>query len=377
MIGAEPELPYDRPVLSKQALIHTEGEQRAFIRDRAWYEAQRLELRLGMSVEAIDRTAQAVHLQDGTTLAYDRLLIATGSRVRRFTGPIDDGVPLHYVRTIADARTLRGALSPGKRVAVLGGGFIGLEVAASARTIGCETILIESGNRLLQRSMPQQIGDFIHAVHRAHGVDVHLHTSPLGIRRASDHAIIDTDRGEIEADVIVVGIGVLPNVELARAAGLVVDNGIVVDEQCRTADPKIFAAGEVTQHFNPLLKRHIRVESWQVAENQSAIAATNMLGGSACYAETPWLWSDQYDYNLQTLGLFDEKHALVTRGEVASGSFCMLTLDEAGRLNAVAAVNAGREVGVCKRLIAAAKVLDAQRLADTRISLHSLLKVDG
>jgi 3-phenylpropionate/trans-cinnamate dioxygenase ferredoxin reductase subunit/anthranilate 1,2-dioxygenase ferredoxin reductase subunit len=171
----------------------------------------------------------------------------------------------------------------------------------------------------------------------------------------------------------VIGIGVVPNVELAQAAGLAVENGIVVDEQCRTADPKVFAAGEVTLHFNPLLGRHIRVESWQVAENQSVIAAANMLGGSECYAETPWLWSDQYDYNLQTLGIFDNKHTLITRGDVASGSFCMLTLDETGRLKSAAAVNAGRDIGICKRLVATAKVLDAKRLMDMSVSLRSLV----
>lgn len=373
MVGAEPELPYDRPVLSKDALINAADEQRAFIRDRAWYDARRIELRLGMSVEGINRAARTVHLHDGTTLAYERLLIATGSRVRRFTGPVEAGVQLHYVRTLADVRALRQTLAPGKRIAVLGGGFIGLEVAASARKIGCEVVLVEPAPRLLQRSMPRQIGEFVHSLHRERGVDVRLATVPRRIRGASHHAVVETDHGEIEADSVVIGIGVMPNVELAQAAGLEVKNGIVVDAQCRTADPNIFAAGEVTSHFNPLLGRHIRVESWQVAENQSAIAAANLLGGSGCYAETPWLWSDQYDCNLQTLGIFDDRHTLITRGDVASGSFCMLALDDAGKLTAVAAVNSGRDIGVCKRLIAAGKTMDAGRLADMSVGLRSLL----
>ncbi|MGQ7932350.1 anthranilate 1,2-dioxygenase system ferredoxin--NAD(+) reductase [Paraburkholderia sp. D1E] len=373
MIGAEPELPYDRPVLSKDALISEAGEQRAFVRDRAWYDAKRIELRLGVSVDSIDRDRQRVRLEDGQTLPYERLLIATGSRVRRFAGGVDDGVKLHYVRTVADARALRAALEPGKRVVVLGGGFIGLEIAASAITRGCKTMLIEPATRLLQRSMPHEIGEFILSMHRARGVDVYLQTTPLRARGTSAYAIVETDYGEVEADAIVIGIGVTPNVELAQAAGLEVEGGIIVDEQCRTADPNIFAAGEVTMHFNPLLGRHIRVESWQVAENQPAVAAANMLGAFERYAETPWLWSDQYDCNLQTLGVFDDTHMSITRGDPSSGSFCLLKLDETGRLTAVAAVNAGRDVGVCKRLIAARKVLDAAGLADTSVTLRSLL----
>jgi anthranilate 1,2-dioxygenase ferredoxin reductase component len=165
----------------------------------------------------------------------------------------------------------------------------------------------------------------------------------------------------------------LLNVELAQAAGLEVENGIVADERCRTADPNIFAAGEVTMHFNPLLGRRIRVESWQVAENQPAVAAANMLGGSERYAEMPWLWSDQYDCNVQTLGSFNGEQTLITRGDAVSGSFCILALDDSGRLEAMAAVNAGREIGACKRLIAGRKVLDAARLSDSSVSLRSLL----
>jgi anthranilate 1,2-dioxygenase ferredoxin reductase component len=171
----------------------------------------------------------------------------------------------------------------------------------------------------------------------------------------------------------VVGIGVVPNVELAQAAGLAVNNGIVVDEQCRTDDPAIFAAGEVTVHFNPLLARHLRVESWQVAQNQPAIAAANMLGASERYAETPWLWSDQYDCNVQTLGVFAESHTIVVRGDAGSGSFSVLALDNNNALAAVAAVNAGRDVGICRRLMSAGKTFDAEALRDISRPLKSFL----
>jgi len=291
VIGAEHELPYDRPVLSKGALLAADGERAAFIRDATWYAEHRIELCLGAEVVEIDRAGASVRLADGRREAYGKLLIATGSRVR--TLPFDTpGVRIHYVRTVADARALRAELAPGKRVAILGGGFIGLEVAASAATLGCATTLIEPAPALLQRAMPASIGTFMHALHTRHGVDIRVDTRPVSIRREGAAFIVETDRGTLAADVIVAGIGVVPNVELAQQAGLEVNDGIVVDAGCRTRDALIFAAGEVTSHFNPLLGRHVRIESWQVAENQPLVAAANMLGGQAEYAEVPWLWSD-------------------------------------------------------------------------------------
>ncbi|MDY7801548.1 anthranilate 1,2-dioxygenase system ferredoxin--NAD(+) reductase [Burkholderia stagnalis] len=374
MIGAERELPYDRPALSKDALLHDDGAQRAFVRDAAWYDAQRIDLRLGTRVDAIERDAHRVRLDDGATLPYRRLVLATGSRVRTFGGPVDAGVALHYVRTVADARALRAALAPGKHVAVLGGGFIGLEVAAAARQLGCSVTVIDPAAGLLQRALPEVVGAFAQRMHDGRGVAFRLSTLPRAIRRgACGGAVIETDRGDVAADVVVVGIGVVPNVELAQAAGLEVDNGVRVDSGCRTNDPAIFAAGEVTMHFNPLLGRHVRIESWQVAENQPAVAAANALGADETYAELPWLWSDQYDCNLQMLGLFGGERATVVRGEPSNGAFTVFGLGEDGRLVAAAAVNAGRDIGACRRMIAAGAVPDPQRLADPSVNLKTLL----
>ena len=175
------------------------------------------------------------------------------------------------------------------------------------------------------------------------------------------------------ADIVVVGIGVVPNIELAEACELEVRNGIVVDEQCRTNDPAIFAAGEVTMHANPLLGRSVRIESWQVAENQPVVAAKNMLGGDAIYAELPWLWSDQFDCNVQTLGIIETQHRLVTRGDSTLGSFCVVALDESGRMRAAISVNSGRDIGACRRLISSGTAMDEARLADASVSLRSLL----
>ncbi|MGZ2748489.1 anthranilate 1,2-dioxygenase system ferredoxin--NAD(+) reductase [Burkholderia stagnalis] len=378
MIGAERELPYDRPALSKDALLHDDGAQRAFVRDAAWYGEARIDLRLGTRVDAIERDAQRVRLDDGATLPYRRLVLATGSRVRTFGGPVDAGVPLHYVRTVADARALRAALAPGKHVAVLGGGFIGLEVAAAARQLGCSVTVIDPAAGLLQRALPDVVGAFAQRMHDGRGVAFRLSTLPRAIRRGvsgkdSGGAVVETDRGEVAADVVVVGIGVVPNVELAEAAGLDVDNGVRVDAGCRTNDPAIFAAGEVTMHFNPLLGRHVRIESWQVAENQPAVAAANALGADETYAELPWLWSDQYDCNLQMLGLFGGEKTVVVRGDPSTGPFTVFGLGDDGRLVAAAAVKAGRDIGACRRMIAAGAVPDPQRLADPSVNLKTFL----
>ncbi|KVN41874.1 pyridine nucleotide-disulfide oxidoreductase [Burkholderia pyrrocinia] len=374
MIGAECELPYDRPALSKDALLSAGGEQRAFVRDAAWYDAQRIDLRLGTRVDAIERDAQRVRLDDGATLPYRRLVLTTGSRVRTFGGPVDAGVPLHYVRTVADARALRAALAPGKHVAVLGGGFIGLEVAAAARQLGCFVTVIDPAAGLLQRALPDVVGAFAQRMHDGRGVAFRLSTRPRAIRRgACGGAVVETDRGDVAADVVVVGIGVVPNVELAEAAGLDVDNGVRVDAGCRTNDPAIFAAGEVTMHFNPLLGRHVRIESWQVAENQPAVAAANALGADETYAELPWLWSDQYDCNLQMLGLFGGEKTTVVRGDPSNGPFTVFGLGEDGRLVAAAAVKAGRDIGACRRMIAAGAAPDPEQLADPAVNLKTFL----
>ncbi|KWA19261.1 anthranilate 1,2-dioxygenase system ferredoxin--NAD(+) reductase [Burkholderia territorii] len=374
MIGAERELPYDRPALSKDALLGDGGEQRAFIRDAAWYDAQRIELRLGTRVDAIERDAQRVRLDDGATLPYAGLVLATGSRVRTFGGPVDEGVVPHYVRTVADARALRAQLAPGRRVAVLGGGFIGLEVAAAARQLGCDVTVIDPAARLLQRALPEVVGAYARQLHDGRGVIFRMATLPRAIRHApGGGAIVETDRGDVPADVVVVGIGVVPNVELAQAAGLEVDNGIRVDAGCRTADRAIFAAGEVTMHFNPLLGRHVRIESWQVAENQPAVAAANLLGADETYAELPWLWSDQYDCNLQMLGLFGGERTIVVRGDPASGPFTVFGLDVDGKIAAVAAANLGRDIGASRRLIAAGAVPDPAKLADPAVNLKTFM----
>ncbi|AGI24762.1 aromatic hydrocarbons catabolism-related reductase [Pseudomonas sp. ATCC 13867] len=373
IVGDEAELPYDRPILSKDALFNVEDEARAFIQDRDFYEHQHIELRLGHRVRNVDPAARQVELANGERISYQKLLLTTGSRARPYPGPVEEGVELLYLRTLEQARQLRSRLAAGKRLVILGGGFIGLEVAASARKLGCEVTVLEPASSLLQRVMPAAIGEYLLALHRNAGVNVCLDTLPSAIRRGAHGLIIESSRGECVADEILVGIGALPNVELATAIGLRVENGIVVDERCRTSDPHIFAAGDVTSHFNPLLGRHVRVESWQVAEHQPQVAAANMLGSEECYAQTPWLWSDQYQCNLQTLGFFSGTGPVLLRGKVEDDAFSVIELDAEGRLRAVATVNQGRDMAAFKRLAASGKPLDAAVLADSATNLRSLL----
>lgn len=373
LVGEEAELPYDRPILSKDALFNVENEAKAFIQEKNFYESQQIELRLGSRVAKIDRGARQVELANGETITYEKLLLATGSRARPYPGQVGEGVELLYLRTLEQARQLRERLVAGKRLVILGGGFIGLEVAASSCKLGCTVTVVEPAPSLLQRVMPKVIGDYLLELHRQAGVDVQLDTLPSKISRGANGLVIETNRGTHEADEILVGIGALPNVELATEMGLLVENGIVVDAQCRTSDPHIFAAGDVTNHFNPLLGRHVRVESWQVAEHQPQVAAANMVGNEESYAQMPWLWSDQYQCNLQTLGFFTGTGQVLLRGKMGDGAFSVIELDAEGRLLAVVTVNQGRDMAAFKRMAASGKSIDAATLTDSTTNLRNLL----
>ena len=375
LIGDEPHPPYDRPPLSKAFLTESVATEKLHLKPAAFYAAQHIGLRLGARAIAIDRARKQVELAGGEHIAYDKLLLAMGCRSRKLPETLA-GAPVHYLRSLADAAAIRGALQPGLELVLIGGGFIGLEIAASATKLGAGVTVLEMAPRLMGRAVPQRVSDFVRALHERHRVEFEFGAKLGGVARAGDgRLLVETERQGYPADLIVAGIGAAPNTELAEAAGLAVEDGVRVDAQGRSSDPDIFAAGDVTRHDNPLLGRAIRVESWQVALNQGAAVAAAMLGASEPYAELPWLWTDQYDCNIQALGLFEPSLETLERRDPANaGAFTLLGLDGDGRIAAAITVNSGRDMAVLRRLVALRAKLPRERLGDSAQKLSDLLK---
>jgi 3-phenylpropionate/trans-cinnamate dioxygenase ferredoxin reductase subunit len=374
LVGAEPHLPYERPPLSKE-LLQAEGcEGFALIRDEAWYDEQGITCRLGAAATAIGPEAGTVTLADGGSVAYDKLLLTTGVTVRRLNIPGADLANVHTLRTIDDSRAIEALLAPGRNVAVVGGGFIGLEVAASARKRGSTVTVLEAADRLMGRGVIPAVSSAFLDLHRDNGVDVRL---GAGVDRFEGDGKVErvmlADGTALAADLVVVGIGVVPETGLAEAAGIEVDNGIVVDERCRTSAPGIYAAGDATSHYSPHYGRHIRLESWENAQNQAIAAARNMCGEDFVYAGVPWMWSDQYDVGLQVAGVPAEWDAVVYRGDPKSCDF--LAFQMAGDdVVGVLAVNRPRDMRFARRLIGSGKTVDPKALADEESPLRDLTR---
>ena len=374
IVAAEPHPPYDRPPLSKAVLLGAAPLESTRLLTPEFFREKDIELRLGATAEAIDRTARRVRLSDGEAVAYDKLLIATGARARRLTIPGSDLGGIFYLRGLDDCAALGAALRPDAAVAIVGGGYIGLEVAASARKRGCRVSVLEAQGAVLSRITAPEVAAWFEELHRASGVDVHTGVAVAGFGGKGgrvDHVLLSDGR-RIAADVVVIGVGAVPNAELAAEAGLAVENGITVDGQARTADSHIFAAGDATNHPNPLLGRRIRLESWQNAQNQAIVAATAMCGGEARYAEIPWFWSDQHDVNLQIVGLPDTWDRIVTRRYDKARSLTFVYVRD-GRVVGGNALNAPRDIPVLRQLIQARHPVDAATLADAARPLRELL----
>jgi 3-phenylpropionate/trans-cinnamate dioxygenase ferredoxin reductase subunit len=351
LVGDESLAPYQRPPLSKKFLEHLVSVERLYLRSAAYYENHRIELRLHAPVEAIDRAAGRLHLRGGTRIAYDKLLICTGSRPRTLDVPGSQSPDVHYLRTLQDALRLRGKLAPGRRVAIVGGGYIGLEVAATASAAGALVTVLESSDRILGRVTSEKVSRFFAEAHRRRGVDVRCNVRVTAFEAHERLSGVRCDSGLEPADLAVVGVGAVPNAELAQAAGLPCDGGILVDEHCRTADPLIFAAGDCTSHPNALLKRRLRLESVQNAIDQAQVAALNMCGESRAYAEVPWFWSQQYEFKLQSAGMPEGYDDIEERGSARDGSFALLYRRN-NALLAVDAVNMPREYMAARKRIA-------------------------
>ena len=370
LIGDEPYPPYQRPPLSKAYLSGDFARDRLLLRPEAFYVESQCTMRLGRHASKIDRTAKVVHLADGSELAYDRLLLTTGARVRTLPlrGAGLQGV--HYLRGIADVDALRPRLVPGSRLVVVGGGYIGLEVAAVAVKRGVDVTVIEAADRVMARAVTPPMSAFYEQAHRSAGVKFLLNATAQAFEGASAITGVVTNAGTVPADVALVGVGVVPNQEIARDAGLECDNGIVVDEFAATSDPDIFAAGDCTNH-PAFAGGRVRLESVQNAIDQAKHAALGLVGRPSAYHEVPWFWSDQYDLKLQIAGLARPDDLVVMRGDPATRKFAAFHLRD-GVIAAVEAVNAAPEYIVGRRLIAARVRVAPERLADPSIPARTL-----
>ena len=372
IVGEEPHVPYQRPPLSKQYLAGEQGLDRVILRPEAFYRDKRIELRRGVRAVGLDAGARALELEDGAVLRYDKLLLATGARARRLDVPGADLAGIFLLRTIADVDRIRAELAPGKRLVIVGGGYIGLEAAAVATVAGLNVTVLELAPRILQRVATPQLSDFYGALHADAGVAIRTGVAVAGFdgERGRLAAVRCADGATAPADLAIVGAGVVPNVELAANAGLRCDDGIVVDERCATSAADVYAAGDCTNHPNPLLGRRLRLESVPNAMEQARVAAANMAGGGKTYASVPWFWSDQYDLKLQMAGFAADGDSSVMRGDPASRRFTAFHL-KGDVLVAVDAVNAPREFMACRQLIG--RQLDPARLADPLVDLKTLL----
>ncbi len=372
LIGEEPYYPYQRPPLSKKFLAGEMPAERLYLKPASFYEDPRIEVRLGTRVDSIDRGARTVRTTDGEDLPYDTLVLATGARVRRLPVPGSELGGVHYLRGIADVEQIRASMDKGQRVAIVGAGYIGLEVAAVCRQRGLDVTVIEMEDRVMSRAVSPHVSDFYQLEHASQGVRLLLSTRLVAChgRNRLKSVEAEGDRS-IPADFAVIGAGIVPNTELAAAADLPVDDGIVVDDRCRTADEDICAVGDCTSHPNDIYGRRIRLESVHNALEQARTAADNICGIESRYAQVPWFWSDQYDLKLQIAGLSQGYDDVVLRGNPADRRFACLYLRE-GSLIAIDAINAPKDFMQAKALIAERRVCDVAALADANIELRDL-----
>ncbi|RPI14148.1 MAG: pyridine nucleotide-disulfide oxidoreductase [Lysobacterales bacterium] len=371
LVGDEPHLPYNRPPLSKKFLSGELERERLLLRSPNFYEQHRVETRLGQRVTAIDRGARRLRLADGEELTYEKLLLCVGSRPRRLEVPGHDLAGIHYLRTIADVEAIRADLAGARRLVVIGAGYIGLEAAASARHLGLEVTVLEMADRPMNRVVAPELSQFYVRRHEREGVRILCGTGVQGLLGDGRVRAVVTPEGEHPADVVIVGVGILPDVTLAAAAGLRCDDGVTVDEQCRTSDPDVYAAGDCTNHPSVRYGRRVRLESVDNAVEQARTAASNICGKPARHEHVPWFWSDQYDVKLQIAGLSQGYDRTVVRGEPESGSFALYYYAR-GELLAVDAVNSARDFMTGRRWIAERRHPDPARLADPTVDLKTL-----
>ena len=374
LVGEEDLPPYQRPPLSKKYLAGELDRERLFLRPLAFYEKNEVDLQLGVRAEELDPDRRRVRLDDGRSLDYDGLLLATGSRVRRLNIPGSDLPGIHYVRNVADVDSISEAFRPGNRLVVVGAGYIGLEVAAVAATKGLEVTVLEAVDRVMARVVCPEVSQFYLDYHTRSGVDTRCGTMISGfVGNGQVESVAAGDGEQFPCDLAIVGIGIEPVVEPASSAGLTCENGIRVDEFARTDDTAIVAAGDCTDHPSRLYGHRVRLESVQNAIDQAKVAAASLLGENQPYDSVPWFWSDQYDVKLQIAGLSQNHDQVVLRGDPSAHSFAAFYLRD-GHLLAVDAVNSPKEFMLGKRLIMQRAAAPPEQLADTETELTELLK---
>ena len=372
LVGDESEPPYNRPPLSKKYFTGELARERLQLRSAGFYEQAGVASRLGVRVTAIDRAAQRLRLSDGEELGYDRLLLCVGSRPRRLDVPGAELGGIHCLRTMADVDSIRAELAGARNLVVIGAGYIGLEAAASARHLGLEVTVLEAAERPMQRVTCPQLSAFYQARHEREGVRIHCNVAVTGFTGDTRvRSVVCGDR-EFAAEVVIAGVGIAPDVTLAAAAGLKCDNGIWVDETCRTSDPNIFAAGDCTNHPSIHYGRRVRLESVDNAVEQGRVAAAAICGKDVRHDHVPWFWSDQYDVKLQIAGLSQGHDETVLRGDPAGGHFAIYYLSQ-GEVIAVDAVNSPKDFMSGRRWIAERRHPDPMKLADLNVDLKTLL----
>ncbi|MEN2977500.1 FAD-dependent oxidoreductase (plasmid) [Tistrella bauzanensis] len=370
IIGQEPLPPYERPALSKGYLLGTSPFDKLVLLPETLAAEQRITLTMGVAVTAIDRASRQVLTDDGQRLDYDALILATGGTARALPGvPVDDR-RLFAIRTARDAGLIRERLADAGSMLVIGGGWLGLEVAASARKAGLAVTLIEAGPRLCGRALPPAVSDILAALHASQGVDLRIGEAPTDIGADADgmHARL-ADGTLIQADLGVIAIGLTVSDGLAATAGLAVRDGVLTDAAGRTGDPAVFAIGDCARFHHGFLGAELRLESWQNANLQAEAAARALLGLPDAAPEIPWFWSDQYHLTLQILGAPDPVASPIRRGDPDGGRGSLLWCDPAGRLRGIAALNAPRDIAMARRLIGAGLIVDPTRAADATVPL--------
>ena len=370
--GAEPVPPYQRPPLSKKYLSGELALARVFLRPESFYSKHDIELRLGDAIRKIDPQRRTAVFENGEPLAFTDLVIATGSRPRRLDAPGVNLGNIFYLRSLEDTDAIRNALVAGRRLVVVGGGYIGLEIASTAKGLGLEVCVIEAADRILGRVTAPEMSGYYTRAHRARGVDIRLSTAVTSFDGNGTVQGVDCGFETVPADVVVIGIGIVPDVELASSADIHCDDGIVVDERCATSADHVYAVGDCTRHPNPILGRTLRLESVHNALEQARTAASNIAGTPAKYEQVPWFWSDQFDLKLQMVGMSQGYDTIVQRGSMDADDFAMFYLKD-GVLIAVDAVNRPREFMACRKLVPERPRIDPVKLADESIPMQEMV----